>query len=124
MISVYNRFVERVGSVLQSVKIGPSLDRTTEMGPLASKTQLNTVLNYLERGKQGGAVTLLERAQRSTDGGYYVYAYSADRKRRQSLLLQGNLWAGRLPAEIQAGRGSKGDCQQPPLWPGEQCVER
>lgn len=73
--SVYNRFVETARSALERVKIGRSLDRATEMGPLASQKQWNTVRNYLDRGKQEGATALLD-AERphtaATERGYYI----------------------------------------------------
>jgi acyl-CoA reductase-like NAD-dependent aldehyde dehydrogenase len=58
--SVFDRFVDKASDALQRIKVGPSLSRETQMGPLTSKSHLETVLGYLERGKQQGAVVLAE----------------------------------------------------------------
>lgn len=73
--SVYDRFVEKASDALQRIKVGPSLSRETQMGPLTSKAHLETVLGYLERGKRQGAVVLAEGElleNEAASSGYFV----------------------------------------------------
>ncbi len=73
--SVFDSFVEKASDALQSIKVGPSLNRDTQMGPLTSKTHLERVLGYLEKGKRQGAVVLAEgqlSREQETSRGYYV----------------------------------------------------
>ncbi len=57
---VYDKFVEKVIAALQQTRIGPGLDRETQMGPLVSEIQRQRVLGYLDRGKQSGARAVLD----------------------------------------------------------------
>jgi len=73
--SIYDRFVEYASTALQGVKVGPSLNRDTQMGPLTSKAHLETVLGYLEKGKQQGAAVVAEGEllnEEKTSRGYFV----------------------------------------------------
>jgi aldehyde dehydrogenase (NAD+) len=73
--SVFDRFVDKASDALQSIKVGPSLNRDTQMGPLTSKTHLETVLGYLEKGWREGAVVLAEGQlprEEERSRGYFV----------------------------------------------------
>lgn len=73
--SIYDRFVESTSAAFHRIKIGPSLSRETQMGPLTSKSHLQKVLEYLEKGKQQGALVLAEgemRQEEQKSGGYFV----------------------------------------------------
>jgi alpha-ketoglutaric semialdehyde dehydrogenase len=52
---VYAHFVERFVARAKSLKVGDGLDATNEMGPSISETQLDTVMKYVEIGKNEGA---------------------------------------------------------------------
>lgn len=72
---IYDRLVDKVSKVLKATKVGPGLDRDTQMGPLVSDTQRKRVLGYLDRGKQGGARAILNGGAVSPDSardGFYV----------------------------------------------------
>ena len=72
---IYNRFVGKVTDVLKQTKIGPGMDRDTQMGPLVSEVQRQRVLGYLERGKASGARTVLDGGKVSPPdaaNGFYV----------------------------------------------------
>src|SRR5258706_823611 len=56
--SVYKEFVERFVERVKSLKVGNGLDTTTEMGPCINEQQLNTVMSYVEIGKNEGAKLL------------------------------------------------------------------
>jgi len=52
---VYREFVERFVSRAKSLKVGDGLDPATQMGPCINEQQLNTVMKYVEIGKNEGA---------------------------------------------------------------------
>jgi aldehyde dehydrogenase (NAD+) len=58
--NIYDRFVDKAVDVLKHTKIGPGLNRDTQMGPLVSKVHRQLVLDYLDRGKEGGARAVLD----------------------------------------------------------------
>ena len=70
-----NEFVSKLIAKVKSLKMGDTLDPTTKLGPIANETQMNTVLNYIEIGKQEGA-ELVSGGKRVTEGafakGFYV----------------------------------------------------
>jgi acyl-CoA reductase-like NAD-dependent aldehyde dehydrogenase len=69
--NVFDQFVTEAKSALGSTIMGPSLDESTQMGPLASNVHRERVLGYLKRGREQGANMLLEPTT-SSDKGYFV----------------------------------------------------
>ena len=55
---IYDQFMERYLARVKDIRIGYQLDYATQMGPLVSQTQLNTVESYVEIGKNEGAELL------------------------------------------------------------------
>lgn len=53
--SIYDKFIEMMAEKVKNITLGDPMDRNTKMGPLISKRQLDTVLNYIEIGKKEGA---------------------------------------------------------------------
>lgn len=53
--AVYDKFLEKMVEKAKNITLGPGTDRDNKMGPLISKKQLQTVLNFIEIGKQEGA---------------------------------------------------------------------
>ena len=52
---VYREFLDRFAQRVRTLKIGDGLDPETEIGPLVNETQLQTVMKYVEIGKNEGA---------------------------------------------------------------------
>jgi len=52
---VYDRFLQQFVARAKTLRIGDGLDPKTEMGPVVSKGQLETVMNYVEIGQNEGA---------------------------------------------------------------------
>ncbi len=52
---VYREFVERFVARAKALKVGDGLDPSTQMGPCINEQQLNTVMKYVEIGKNEGA---------------------------------------------------------------------
>jgi aldehyde dehydrogenase (NAD+) len=72
---IFDSLLEKVLVALRAKKIGPALDANTEMGPLVSKAHFNRVSTYLAKGKEQGAVALLEERTEPPAGyedGYYM----------------------------------------------------
>ncbi|WP_213575867.1 aldehyde dehydrogenase family protein [Rhodococcus sp. USK13] len=68
---IYDRVVEGVAKIASTLKVGDSLDPESQMGPLVSQKQLDTVLGYLDSGREQGA-TALTGGGRKGDVGYFV----------------------------------------------------
>ena len=72
--SIHDEFVDRLAERVKTLKVGDPLDKGTRMGPVVSAAQLDTVLGYVEAGKQDGA-RLVAGGQRVRVGngkGYFV----------------------------------------------------
>ncbi|WP_009476580.1 aldehyde dehydrogenase family protein [Rhodococcus sp. JVH1] len=68
---IYDRVVEGVAKIASTLKVGDSLDPESQMGPLVSQKQLDTVLGYLDSGRAEGA-TALTGGGRKGNVGYFV----------------------------------------------------
>ena len=68
--SIYDRFVEACAKGASQIKLGHSLDPTTQQGPLISEVQMNKVLNYIEQGKK--AAKQVTGTGRWGDKGFHV----------------------------------------------------
>lgn len=69
--SLYDQFVEGLAERAKALKVGPGMDPSTDMGPLVSAKQQNTVLGYIEKGKAEGA-RLVAGGEKAFDKGYFV----------------------------------------------------
>jgi len=63
--ALYDDFVQRLGGRAESLKIGHGLDDDTEMGPLVNESQLQGVLDALERADKEGK---MQGGRRLSDG--------------------------------------------------------
>ena len=71
---VYDEVIDRLRARLAQVRIGDPLDPATEMGPQASKADLDHAMQYIDIGKQDGArlVTGGGRHDIGTGKGYFM----------------------------------------------------
>lgn len=53
--AIHDAFVERLIARLSGVRVGHALDRETEIGPVASASQLKQDMDYIELGRSEGA---------------------------------------------------------------------
>jgi len=86
-----DRFVEMVVDRARSMKVGDGLDESVDMGPSVDEAQMNTVLRYLEVGRQEAARLMCggERLRGGAfDGGYFVAPTVFDCVQRNSRLAQ------------------------------------
>jgi len=74
--SIFHKFVERAVARVAKIKVGNPLDPTTQMGPQASRDQLDKILEYIKIGKDEGAVCKTGGGAAQMEGdlanGYYV----------------------------------------------------
>jgi len=64
---VYDEVVERMAAFGRTLRVGPSLDPETQIGPLVSQKQFDRVSSYIALGQEEGA-RLVSGGQRLTDG--------------------------------------------------------
>lgn len=73
--SIYDEFKKKVLEKVRSLKIGNGLEEGVDLGPLSSQVQKDTVLRYIEKGKEEGAVILTGGSVPKGElaaSGYYV----------------------------------------------------
>jgi aldehyde dehydrogenase (NAD+) len=73
--AVYGEFTERLCAFADGLKVGPSLDPETRIGPLVSAGQLERVTGYLDLGRAEGARAAAGGCRLETEelaGGYFV----------------------------------------------------
>jgi acyl-CoA reductase-like NAD-dependent aldehyde dehydrogenase len=72
---IYDRFVERLVVRARALRVGPGIEKTTEVGPAIDESQLKTVLDYIAAGVREGATLACGGArieQPPFDHGYFV----------------------------------------------------
>ncbi|MEB6335612.1 aldehyde dehydrogenase family protein [Serratia rhizosphaerae] len=74
--SIYERFIERALERVAKIRRGSPLDIATQVGAQVSADQLQTIMNYIEIGKQEGAEVLIGGNRVDLGGelsnGYYL----------------------------------------------------
>jgi acyl-CoA reductase-like NAD-dependent aldehyde dehydrogenase len=69
----YDEIVGTFAAIAGGLKVGPALEETTQIGPMASKTHRERVLGYIEQGKADGArVVAGGGAPADLDRGWFV----------------------------------------------------
>jgi len=68
---IFDKVVEGVSERAEKIRVGPGMDKSTDMGPLVSEEQLNRVCGYLESGLSEGAKAVVG-GKRQGDKGYFV----------------------------------------------------
>ncbi len=69
--SIFDKVVEGVSAAAAAIRLGPGLDKTTDMGPLVSKEQQERVLGYIESGRKQGA-SVAVGGEAPSHPGYFV----------------------------------------------------
>src|ERR671910_2043329 len=68
---IYDEYVERFSKATEAIQLGDPLDEGTEMGPLISRGQRQTSLDYLAIGQEEGG-RLTTGGEQLDRGGYYL----------------------------------------------------
>jgi len=66
---VYDEFVQKIAAFGSAMKVGPSADPATQIGPIVSERQMERVLDYIRIGQEEGA-RLVCGGKRLTGGVY------------------------------------------------------
>jgi phenylacetaldehyde dehydrogenase len=69
---VFDRVLDGICGIARSIKLGPGLDPTTQMGPLVSAQQLARVVGYIDGGTKDGAKVVAGGSRVDKDGGYFL----------------------------------------------------
>ncbi|PTX60772.1 aldehyde dehydrogenase (acceptor) [Melghirimyces profundicolus] len=69
--NIYDKVLEKVVERAHTIRQGPGVDLTTQMGPLISETHRDRVWGYIQRGKEEGA-RVLAGAERGEGKGYFI----------------------------------------------------
>ncbi|KKI90345.1 aldehyde dehydrogenase [Bacillus sp. SA1-12] len=88
---VYDVFKEKLVAKVKEIKVGNGLEEGVWMGPCASENQLNTVLSYIEKGKEEGAKLLLggnRYLDKDCANGFYVEPTVFDEVDNQMTIAQ------------------------------------
>lgn len=73
--SIADRLVSLLTEYAKELKIGPAYDKTSELGPLVTKSQRQFVLDWIEKGLQEGAKLVLDGRKTTINGyenGFYL----------------------------------------------------
>lgn len=68
--AVIKEFTEKLVQRAKALRVGNGLDESVEMGPAVNESQMNTVLNYMDIGKNKDKAKLLCGGGRLTGGDY------------------------------------------------------
>jgi phenylacetaldehyde dehydrogenase len=69
--SIFDRVIEGISAIAGGMKVGPGIDETTEMGPLVSRDQLESVSGFIEAGREQGG-TIVSGGRRIGDEGFFL----------------------------------------------------
>ncbi len=84
--SVYDRFLEKLKTRVERIKLGPADDPASDMGPVINASAMKSILEYIEIGKREGKL-LTGGAAAAGEKGYFIQptvVYDLDPKARLS----------------------------------------
>jgi 1-pyrroline-5-carboxylate dehydrogenase len=67
---IYDTFLQRLVERTKKISVGPSEDPANYMGPVVSKSAMNSILDYIEVGKKEGRLVL--GGERAPGDGYFL----------------------------------------------------
>ena len=73
--NVGDKLVEQLAKKVEALKVGPGMDKSSEMGPLVTKEHLEQVKGYVDLGVQEGAKLVVDGRDIKLQGyeeGYYI----------------------------------------------------
>ncbi|UVK41175.1 aldehyde dehydrogenase family protein [Mesorhizobium sp. AR10] len=71
--SIHDELVQRVAKRARTVKVGDPLDPEAQIGAIISPAQLDKIVGFVSRAREGGAGVLLGEGRVPSDSGLYVY---------------------------------------------------
>ena len=71
--AIKDEFVAKVTAAARAIRVGDPFDPATQFGAMVSQRQMNTALDYIEKGQaEGGRLLMGGGRIRNDSGGYYV----------------------------------------------------
>ena len=73
--NIGDKLVSSLSKKVESLKVGPGMDKKSEMGPLVTKEHLSKVKNYVDIGEKEGAKLVVDGRNLKLQGyenGYYI----------------------------------------------------
>ena len=73
--NIGNKLVSSLAKKVEALKVGPGMDKKSEMGPLVTKEHLTKVKSYVDIGKKEGAKLIVDGRNLKLQGyenGYYI----------------------------------------------------
>jgi betaine-aldehyde dehydrogenase len=70
---LYAQFIERTAALMAEVRLGDPMDPDTDLGPLISASQRDTVAAFVDRARQSGATIVCGEAPADGDGAVGSY---------------------------------------------------
>ena len=73
--NIGDKLVESLAKKVESLKVGPGMDKQSEMGPLVTKEHLEKVKGYVDLGVKEGAKLVVDGRNFKLQGyenGYYI----------------------------------------------------
>jgi acyl-CoA reductase-like NAD-dependent aldehyde dehydrogenase len=101
---IYEPFKKKLLEKVQALKVGNGMNQDTWLGPCASESQLNTVLHYIKKGKEEGAILLHggeQPQQPELADGYYITPTVFDKVNSKMVIAQEEIF-GPVLALIQS----------------------
>lgn len=94
---VFDKVLTDICHVAEKMKISHGFDTTADLGPLVSKSHLNRVSTYIEKGQQEGA-TLVSGGQNPMEKGYYLQPTIFSATDNQQTIIQEEIFGPVLVA--------------------------
>jgi aldehyde dehydrogenase (NAD+) len=69
--SIADRFISKLKKRMETLRVGDPLDKSTDMGPLVDKVQLERVTSMVRKGETGGGTLVQTSCALPTKGNYF-----------------------------------------------------
>lgn len=85
---IYDNFLSDMANEASKLKVGPGLEELTQVGPLVSAKQFETVRGYLEKGKEEGAKPLTGGVPKEGPGYFIPPTIFADANEHMTIVRE------------------------------------
>jgi len=69
---IHEEFMSKLTDRVKTLKVGDPMDKSTRMGPVVSKAQMDTVMSYIDTGNREGAKLVAGGKRAGSGKGYFV----------------------------------------------------
>ena len=91
-----NKLVGKLAKKVEMLKVGPGMDKQSEMGPLVTKDHLEKVKGYVDIGVKEGAKLVVDGRNFKIQGyekGFYIGGCLFDKVTKNMRIYKRNLWS-------------------------------